>query len=167
MACSCVGHQDFAKDVGKCFFGKASGLAWTCGAVCACAPYQEGAGGLDRVAVVLIGLHLLAAEGEARSRGSQSRDLRDMWRHGCPMFSSCSASETSCGCGEELEQQQRVLAIEVVGQDWSSEVVALFLEDWELGRVALELPHGNGPSLPRNEGCVLGELRVGGSLCSL
>ena len=26
---------------------------------------------------------------------------------------------------------------EVVGQDWSSEVVALFLEDWELGRVAL------------------------------
>ena len=29
---------------------------------------------------------------------------------------------------------------EVIGQDWSSEVVALFLEDWELGRVAFELP---------------------------
>ena len=28
-------------------------------------------------------------------------------------------------------------AIEVIGQDWSSEVVALFLEDWDLGRVAL------------------------------
>ena len=28
-------------------------------------------------------------------------------------------------------------AIEVIGQDWSSEVVTLFLEDWELGRVAL------------------------------
>ena len=28
-------------------------------------------------------------------------------------------------------------AIEVIGQDWSSEVAALFLEDWELGRVAL------------------------------
>ena len=28
-------------------------------------------------------------------------------------------------------------ATEVIGQDWSSEVVALFLEDWELGRVAL------------------------------
>ena len=26
----------------------------------------------------------------------------------------------------------------------------------------LELPHGNGPSLPRNEGRVLGELRVAG-----
>ena len=25
-------------------------------------------------------------------------------------------------------------ASKVVGQDWSSEVVALFLEDWELGR---------------------------------
>ena len=24
----------------------------------------------------------------------------------------------------------------VIGQDWSSEVVALFLEDWELGRAA-------------------------------
>ena len=28
-------------------------------------------------------------------------------------------------------------AIEVIGQDWTSEVVALFLQDWELGRVAL------------------------------
>ena len=28
-------------------------------------------------------------------------------------------------------------AVEVIGQDWSSEVVALFLEDWELGTVAL------------------------------
>ena len=28
-------------------------------------------------------------------------------------------------------------AVGVIGQDWSSEVVALFLEDWEPGRVAL------------------------------
>ena len=28
-------------------------------------------------------------------------------------------------------------AIEVVGQNWSSEVISLFLEDWEVGRVAL------------------------------
>ena len=49
-------------------------------------PYQDGAGGLDRVAVALIGLHLLAAEGEACSRGSQPPELEDMWRHGCPMF---------------------------------------------------------------------------------
>ena len=44
--------------------------------------------------------------------------------------------------------------VEVSAQDWSSEVVALFLEDWELRRLALSCH----PSLPRNEGCVLGEL---------
>ena len=108
---------------------KASGLAWTRGAVCACAPYQEGAGGLDRVAVALIGLHLLAAEGEARSRGSQSPELRDMWRHGCPM---CPAVVV-----RSRNNNNECWASEVIGQDWSSEVVALFLEDWELGRVAL------------------------------
>ena len=34
-------------------------------------------------------------------------------------------------------QNNECRAIEVVGQDWSSEAVALFLEDWELWRVAL------------------------------
>ena len=29
------------------------------------------------------------------------------------------------------------LAIEVVGQNWSSEVTSVFSEDWEVGRVAL------------------------------
>ena len=91
-------------------------------------------------ACALIFLHLLAAEGEAGSSGSQSPDLGDMRRHGCPVspewISSCSTSETSCG-GEEYEHNNERPAIEVIGQDWSSEVVALFLEDWELGRVAL------------------------------
>ena len=32
----------------------------------------------------LIGLHLLAAECEAGSSGSQSPDLGHMWRYGCP-----------------------------------------------------------------------------------
>ena len=50
-------------------------------------------------ACALIGLHLLAAEGE-----------------------------------DGLNSECR--AIDASGQDWSSEVVALFLEDWELGRVA-------------------------------
>ena len=48
-------------------------------------------------ACALIGVHLLAAEGEAGCRGSQSPG--DMWRDGCPQrpkwISSCSASETS------------------------------------------------------------------------
>ena len=51
-------------------------------------------------------------------------------------ISSCSASETSCG-GDNYEHNNECWAVEVSGQDWSSEVVALFLEDWELGRVAL------------------------------
>ena len=53
----------------------------------------------------------------------------------CPeRISSCSASETSCG--EEYGHNNECRAIEVVGQDWSSEVVALFLQDWELDRDA-------------------------------
>ena len=28
------------------------------------------------------------------------------------------------------------LTVEVVGQHWSSEVISLFLKDWEVGRVA-------------------------------
>ena len=90
-------------------------------------------------ACALIGPQILAAEGEAGSSGSQSPDVGDMWRHGCPIglewISSCSASETSLGC-EVYEHNNECRAIEVIGQDWSSEVVALFLEDWELGRAA-------------------------------
>ena len=61
------------------------------------------------------------------------------------------------------EHNNEFWAIEVFGQDWSSEVVALFLSRG-LGAWAssLELPHDDGPSLPRNEGCVLCELRVAG-----
>ena len=111
-------------------------------------PHTESAGVLPNPyvfaetlkACALIGLHLLAAEGEEGSSGGQSLDLGDMWRHGCPvsleLFSSCSTSVTSCG-GEEYEHNNECRAIQVVGQDWSSEVVALFLEDWELRRVAL------------------------------
>ena len=91
-------------------------------------------------ACALIGLHPLAAEGEAGSSGSQSPALGDMWRQGCPKspewISSCSASETSLGC-EVYEHKNDCQAIEVIGQDWLSEVVAIFLEDWELWRVAL------------------------------
>ena len=85
-------------------------------------------------------------------------DLGDMWRQVCPesleWISSCSASETSLGC-EVYEHNDDCRAIEVAGQDWSGEVVALFLEEWELGGI-FELPHDHGTPLPRNEGCVLG-----------
>ena len=87
-------------------------------------------------ACALIGLHFVSAEGEAGSSGSQSPDLGDTWEQGCPTrpkwFSSCSAS-VSFGDDEEYEHNNECRAIEVVGQDWSSEVVALVPEDLELG----------------------------------
>ena len=98
-------------------------------------------------ACALDGLHLFGSRGEAGSRGGQSPDLGDMRRQGCPKslewISSCSASETSLGC-EVYEHNNVCWATEVIGQDWSNEVVSLFLEDWKLGRVAL--PHDHGPS---------------------
>ena len=45
--------------------------------------------------------------------------------------------ETCGGKAYEPEMDQLLRAIEVIGRDWSIEVVADFLEDWELGRVAL------------------------------
>ena len=87
-----------------------------------------------------------------------------MWRHGCPKslewVSSCSACETSLGC-ELYEHNNQCRAIEVVGQDWSSEVVALFLEDWELGRVALSC-HMTVDLLCQEMRDALGYLRVAG-----
>ena len=38
---------------------------------------------------------------------------------------------------EYSEHNVRNLAIEVVGQHWTSEVISLLLEEWEVGRVAL------------------------------
>ena len=54
------------------------------------------------------------------------------------------------------------LAVEVVGQNWSSEVISLFLEDWEVGRVALSCHLSVEPVMPRDEGCVWGELGIAG-----
>ena len=88
----------------------------------------------------LIVLHLLAEDGGWESSGSPSPDPGDMWRQGCPKspegVSFCSASEESFG-SEKYEQNCECRAFEVIGQDRSSEVVALFLEDWEHERVAL------------------------------
>ena len=107
-------------------------------------------------ACALIDPHLWAADGGVGTGGRQSSGYPTSpeW------FSLCSASETSVG-REVYEHNNECRAIEVIRQDWSSEVVALFLEDWELGRVGIE-PHDHGPSLPRSEGCKLGQLRVAG-----
>ena len=48
-----------------------------------------------------------------------------------------------------------------LGRNRSSEVISLFLEDWEVGRVALSC-HLSMDFFPRNAGCVWEELRVSG-----
>ena len=107
---------------------------WWFGATC-----QPFVSAETQMACALIGLQLFAAEGGAASSGGQSPELGNMWRQGRPKspewVGSCSASETSLG-RDMYEHNDECRAIEVVGEDWSSDV-ALFVEDWELGRVAL------------------------------
>ena len=44
----------------------------------------------------------------------------------------------SCASSSELyEHNVASLALEVIGQNWSGEMVSLFLEDWEIARVVL------------------------------
>ena len=81
-------------------------------------------------ACALIGLYLLVADYEVGSNDSQSLDQGDMWTYGCPKSPICSslcpASVTS-GDDEEYGHNNECRAIEVIEQDWSSDVVPLFL----------------------------------------
>ena len=72
---------------------------------------------------------------------------------------SCSGTE-STSCSDVCEHNNECRALEVGGLDWSSEVVAFFLEDWELARVALSCRMAFGPPLPRDERCVPRKLPV-------
>ena len=69
--------------------------------------------------------------------------LGDEWRYGCPRSPVWSnggldetGSEITSAC-EFYEHNVDNLATDVIVLDRSSGVVALCLEDWELGRVAL------------------------------
>ena len=121
------------------------------------------------IACSLNGLHMMAEENALRSDRDSSPDLGEMWEYGCPKspvwsgdgFEGKRSGDTSSE--EYYEHKFDNLAVGVVRQNWSSQVISLFLEDWEVGRVVLiKLPLANGPFVPRNEGCVLGELRVSG-----
>ena len=92
-------------------------------------------------ACALTGLPPLAAEGEAGSSGSQSPDLGDTWKYGCPKCpdwdSDVEAWTESEGTSSQCQHNVENLALNVMGQDQSGEKMSLFLEDWELARVAL------------------------------
>ena len=98
----------------------------------------------------LIGLHMTVEENALRSDSDSSTDLGDLWRCGCP--------KVRFGVSTALKGKE----VRVLGQDWSSEVVSLFPRGLGARTGGIELPHGNGPSMSRNEGCVLGELKVAG-----
>ena len=65
-----------------------------------------------------------------------------MWKYGCPKSQVWSDDGLEEDRGEDASSveyfQHNVdnFAIEVVGQNWSSEVISLFLEVREVGRVA-------------------------------
>ena len=94
-------------------------------------------------ACALTDLHMMAEENALRSDRDSSPDLGEMWKYGCrksPLwrgdgFEGERSEDTSSV--ESYEHNVDNLAIEVVGQNWSSEVISLFLKDWEVGRVAL------------------------------
>ena len=93
-------------------------------------------------ACALVCLHMMAEENAFRSN-SDSPDFGDMWMYDCPKSSVWSsgginwAGSESTSSFEEYEQNVESLALEVIGQNWRGEMVSLFLEDWEVGRVAL------------------------------
>ena len=83
----------------------------------------------------------------------------------CPQspewISSGPTSEADHGF-EFSELIVEIMAIEVVGQDTSSEVISLLLEDWEVGRVALSCHLSVDFLCQEMRGCVSAELRVSG-----
>ena len=81
-------------------------------------------------ACALIGLHMTAEENALRSDRDSSPDLGEMWKYGC------TKSPVWSGDGLDEERGEDASAIEVVGQNWTSEVISLFLEDWEVGRAS-------------------------------
>ena len=78
--------------------------------------------------VLLILWCLFAGAGIAGLKGPRY----PLWKEDVP----CSGNESTVGY-EVYEHNNECRATEVTGQDWSSEVVARLLQDWDLGRVAV------------------------------
>ena len=86
-------------------------------------------------ACTLVGLRMLAEENALWSDRDSSPDLGEMWKYGCPKSPIWSGDgydgeRSEVASSEEYyEHNVENLVIEVVGQNWSSEVIFLFLED--------------------------------------
>ena len=156
--------KDFAKDVGRALLGRrlASPVPWDVGrlrtsscfwnvprlikkepfAITEAVQLKSFVPAETLKTCALTGLHLMAAEGESGSRGSQAPDSGDMWRHGCSESPDWNSDGERWSEGEGLsssdfrEHYVESLALRVIGLKWSGEKFSLFLEDWELARVA-------------------------------
>ena len=66
-----------------------------------------------------------------------------MWRYGCPQSQDWDsdgepwAERQGLSSSDFREHNVESSALHVIWQNWSGEKVSLFLEDWELARVAL------------------------------
>ena len=110
----------------------------------------------------------MAKENARMSDSDLSPDSGDMWTHGCPnkpVWSSGGnyrAGSDGTSSFEDYEHTVDNLALEAVGQNWSSEVVSLFSEESSDGG-GFELPHGQWTFHAKKCGdCVLGELNIAG-----
>ena len=119
-------------------------------------------------ACALIGLHLPATDCEVGSGGSQSLDLGDIWRYGCPKSPDWDSDGGSWSESEGFsssdfrEHNVESLAPNVVGQEQSGEKISLVLGSLGTFEGGLELPHRPGYVVPGNGRRSVGELLCGG-----
>ena len=79
----------------------------------------------------------MAEDNALRSDSDSSPDFGDMWMYGCPKSPVWSGEGYDGERGEVASSEEHYehnvdnLAIEVVGQNWSSEVISL---SWRIGR---------------------------------
>ena len=81
----------------------------------------------------LIAVHVVAEEGRGGESGCQTSDLGDTWRFGCPK----SPRWESVGEAWFEDESVSSSALHVIGLQGPGDKVSLFLENWELARVAL------------------------------
>ena len=91
----------------------------------------------------LIDLHMLATENVLCSDRDSSLVLREIWKYSCPknlIYSSEDYDEEgseNTSSEKYYEYNNENLVIQVVGQNWSSEVIPFFcLENWDVGRLS-------------------------------
>ena len=103
-------------------------------------------------ACALNGLHMTAGENALRSDRDSSLDLGEMWEYGCPKGPVWSDDGLEEERGEDTSSTEYYehnvdnLAIELVGQNWSSEVMDHSFPGGLGGRDSgIKLPLVHGP----------------------